>query len=221
VVLSLERDHLLKQVAAAVPDPALRSVPVRVAVDGIDGAGKTVFADDLAEALKQLGREVVRVSVDGFRAARDRRYARGVLSAEGFWLDSYDYEAFEQQVLAPFAPDGSRRFRRTAHEGAADASPDEPWEQAGDECVLVVDGNFLHRDELAKAWDFSLFLAIKLKTAVSRLASRDGTSPDPDDARTRRHIGGQRLYLRSCRPASRATMVIDNDDFDKPVIRRR
>jgi uridine kinase len=219
--LSVERDHLLVQVAAAVPDPALRGVPVRVAVDGIDAAGKTMFAEGLAEALKRLGREVVSVSVDGFHASRERRYTRGVLSAVGYWLDSYDYAAFDEQVLAPFAPKGTRRYRRAAHDVATDTPLDQPWEQAADECVLIVDGIFLLRDELLKSWDFSLFLAVRPKTAIARMALRDGIPPDPADARTRRHIGGQRLYLRSCRPAGRATIVIDNEDFDRPVIRRR
>ena len=219
--MSPTRDRLLAQVAAAVPDPAERGAPVRVAVDGVDGAGKSVFADDLAEALKKLGREVVRVSIDAFHAVQERRYVRGVLSPEGYWLDSYDYEAFKAQVLEPFAPDGSRRFRRSAHDVVTDAMLDEPWEQAPDACVLLVDGIFLHRDELAGAWDFSLFLAVDFKTLVARISRRDGASPDPGDLRSRRYIGGQRLYLRSCRPAGHASMVIDNNDFDRPVIRRR
>ncbi|HEY3868930.1 MAG TPA: hypothetical protein VGM10_11295 [Actinocrinis sp.] len=227
-VLSVERDHLLVQVAAAVPDPALRGVPVRLAVDGIDAAGKTMFADGLADALERLGRKVIRISIDGFRAPREHRYTRGVLSAEGYWLDSYDYAAFDEQVLAPFAPEGTRRFRRAVHDVATDTPPDQPQEQqeqeqeqAPDECVLIVDGIFLLRDELLKSWDFSLFLAIRPRTAIARMAQRDGIPPDPSDARTHRHIGGQRLYLRSCKPASRATIVIDNEDFDRPVIRRR
>jgi len=50
---------------------------VRVGIDGVDGAGKTTFADALATTLQQQGRPVVRVSVDDFHHPRAIRYARG------------------------------------------------------------------------------------------------------------------------------------------------
>ena len=45
-----ERTRVLARVAAAVPDPGELRRPVRVGVDGTDGAGKTTFADELAGA---------------------------------------------------------------------------------------------------------------------------------------------------------------------------
>jgi uridine kinase len=38
----------------------------RVAIDGVDGAGKTHFADELATELDRRGIPVIRASVDGF-----------------------------------------------------------------------------------------------------------------------------------------------------------
>jgi uridine kinase len=43
---------------------------VRVAIDGVDGAGKTTFANELAEVVGGLGRPVIRASVDGFHNPR-------------------------------------------------------------------------------------------------------------------------------------------------------
>ena len=42
----------------------------RVAIDGVDGAGKTTFAEELADILRMLPREVIRASVDGFHHPR-------------------------------------------------------------------------------------------------------------------------------------------------------
>lgn len=219
--MSLERDRVLREVAAAVPDPTLRAAPVRVAVDGVDGAGKTVFADALAQTLTRMGREVVRISIDGFHAPRAHRYSRGRFSPEGFWLDSYDYEAFHRLVLAPFSQGGVRTYRRAVREVVTDAVVHGPWERTGELAVLVVDGIFLHRDELVDARDFSVFVDIDAATSVARMAHRDGASSDPDDPRNRRYLGGQQLYLRSADPVTRASMVIDNADYDAPVVRRR
>ena len=94
---------------------------LRVAVDGVDGAGKTTFADALAALLRERLREVVRVSVDDFHQVRAIRYQRGRESAEGFWLDAFDYPRLRADVLDPLGPAGPRRFRRAAHDVISDA----------------------------------------------------------------------------------------------------
>ena len=63
----------------------------RIAVDGFDGAGKTFFADELAAA---VGPSATRIRVDDFLNPQEVRYARGRESPEGFFLDSFDYDAF-------------------------------------------------------------------------------------------------------------------------------
>ncbi|BBH67745.1 uridine kinase [Actinoplanes sp. OR16] len=95
---------------------------LRVAVDGPDGSGKTTFADELAAAVRALGRPVVRVSLDDFHHVRAVRYRQGRESPEGFWRDSYDYQRFRDGVLDPFAPGGTRRYRPLAHDLGTDVT---------------------------------------------------------------------------------------------------
>ncbi|MET1071989.1 MAG: uridine kinase [Umezawaea sp.] len=187
-------------------------------MDGVDGAGKTVFADELALVLRQRGREVVRASVDDFHQVRALRHARGRTSAEGFWLDSYDYTGFRTELLDPFGRGGGHRFRRAIHDLDTDEPVAPPPEVVPPGSILLVDGIFLHRDELVRAWDFSIFLSVGFGVSVPRLALRDGGSPDVEDERNQRYVGGQRLYLAACDPASRATLVVDNDDLTRPVL---
>src|SRR5687768_17695334 len=75
---------------------------VIVAVDGIDGAGKTVFADGLAETFAETGAAVFRASIDDFHRPRSERYARGRMSPEGFYRDSFDYPTFRRVLVDPF-----------------------------------------------------------------------------------------------------------------------
>ena len=44
--------------------------PVRIAIDGVDGVGKTTLADELAGVLSSGERPVIRASVDGFHNPR-------------------------------------------------------------------------------------------------------------------------------------------------------
>jgi len=81
---------LLEQLAAAIAARRLDH-PTRVAIDGVDGSGKTTLADELVEPLRRAGRDVIRASVDGFHNPRVVRYTRGPDSPEGYFLDSFDY----------------------------------------------------------------------------------------------------------------------------------
>ncbi|WP_245848931.1 uridine kinase [Lentzea kentuckyensis] len=198
----MSRTEMLSEVARALPPKGL------VAVDGVDGAGKTTFCDDLAAVLRAQGREVVRASVDDFHHPRARRWQRGRTSPEGFFLDSFDYERFCALLLTPFAQ--GRPFRRASHDLETDEYVDAAAEVAPASAILLVDGIFLHRDELAGRWDFSVFLDVDFAVSFARMAVRDGSPSDPDDPRNRRYVEGQRLYLAQCDPAARASLVVDN-----------
>ena len=192
----------------------------RVGVDGVDGAGKTTFAAELAAVLRSRGRETVHLSVDGFHQRRVLRHRRGHDSAEGFWLDSYDYPALRANVLDAFGHSGTGRYRPASHDLASDRLVDLPWQSAARDAILVLDGLFLHRDELVEQWDFSIFLEVPFAMSVARMAHRDGSDPDPDHPDNARYVGGQRLYFAACSPWERASLVIDNTDLGAPRIVR-
>lgn len=192
----------------------------RIGVDGVDGAGKTTFARELATTLRSLGREVVQISADDFHQQRASRYRRGRDSAAGFWLDSYDYPALRANVLAAFGPKGTGRYREAAHDLVSDQLLDLPWRIAAPGAVLVLDGLFLHRDEMVGEWDFSVFLQVPFAVSVARMAQRDGSNPDPEHPDNARYVGGQRLYFAACLPWERASLVVDNTDLAEPRIIR-
>ncbi|MEO6500867.1 MAG: uridine kinase [Jatrophihabitantaceae bacterium] len=211
------RERLVELVAGLIP-PAMSADCVRVGVDGVDGAGKTCFADELAGVLRRQGRPVVRVRVDDFHNVREIRYRRGRASPTGFWLDSYDYPRLWAEVLIPLGPGGSRRYRPAGHDLATDQVLRPPLREAPAGAVLVLDGIFLHRDELAAAWELSIFLQVGFGEAARRMASRDGSEPDPEHPSLARYLHAQRQYLAGCRPARRADVVIDNTVLAAPVL---
>ncbi len=202
-------------VAGMVPGPAHTDC-VRVAVDGVDGSGKSTFADELAVTLRAEGRPVVRVSADGFHHRRVVRYRRGRHCAEGFWLDSYDYASLRTSVLDPLGPGGSRWYRPAVHDVRSDAVLDLPPRRAAPGSVLVLDGLFLHRDELFGRWDLSVWLEVPFAVTAARMARRDGSNPDPTHPSMARYVEGQRLYFRACTPWRRADLVIDNEVPERP-----
>jgi uridine kinase len=200
------RADLLAVVAAWVP----AGRRVRVAVDGRDGAGKTVFADELAAVLTGGGRTVVRASVDGFHRPRADRYRRGRTSPLGYWLDAFDYGRLATALLDPFGR--GEPVRTAVHDVRTDASLDLAPVPVGPADVLILDGVFAHRDELAPYWDFSVYLHVDLAVSLERLATRDGLPP----AATDRYTGAHQRYVDACDPLRRASVVVDNTTLATP-----
>lgn len=194
---------------------------VVLAVDGVDGAGKTTFADGLAEAFSEAGSAVYRASIDGFHRPRSERYLRGRDSAEGFYRDSYDYATFRRVLLDPFregAQTGaSTGFQLSAFDVTRDAPVEAAWVTAPRDAVLIVDGIFLNRPELRGLWNWSLWLEVPYAVSFARMALRDGSDPDPDAPANARYRGGQELYRREARPSAAATAIVENSDLAHPV----
>ncbi len=195
---------------------------VVVAVDGFDGAGKTVLADQLAEVIGSLAlrpRPVVRVGVDGFHHPQARRSARGS-GPDTFYADSYDYDAFRRCVLSPFR--AGRPLTPAAFDVETDAVVTPSPVATAVDTLLLVDGIFLQRPELAGQWDAVVFVDAPFAVTVPRGNDRfDGHhDPDPEAAVNRRYVEGQRLYLAEARPRERASWVFDNTDLDRPLLLR-
>lgn len=201
---------------------------IRIAIDGVDGAGKTMLADALAPHIVARGRAVIRASVDDFHNPRAVRYARGRYSPDGFFLDSYDYPAFRRLLLDPLGPEGSGRYTAIYFDHRADAAVAAIGRQAPPSAALIVDGIFLHRPELRACWDLSIFLHVTTATSLTRNAAREGLfGPlDPETPANRRYVGGQQRYLSECAPMQAADIVIDYNDLAAPhvlkwMVRRR
>ena len=217
--MSPEAQAVLGSVAAMLPSPA-PGRRVFIGVDGVDGAGKTTFADALGA---RLPGPVVRISIDGFHRPSRERYRQGRSSPRGFFEDSYDYAAFRQLVvdpLRPGRPGRSGRYRAASHDLASDRPVCGPELTAPEPAVVLVDGLFLHRPELSGIWDATVFLDVSFETSCRRLQRRDGSDPDPRAAANARYVRGQEIYLAACDPLAAASVVLDYNDAAAPLILR-
>jgi uridine kinase len=169
----------------------------RIGIDGADGAGKTRLAEELAQELTARGRPSVRVSLDQFERPTADRYARGELSPEGYYLDSFDLERFRAHVLSIDAPD---------------------------DVVVLADGVFLQRPEFVDLWDATVWVESDLVVAAERGAERNRVWFDSlDETRERyrvRYLPAQRRYIEEQRPHERATFVLRNTDLTEPELVR-
>lgn len=209
------RAHVLGEVADLIPEP---SRPLLVAVDGVDGSGKTIFADELGQALLDRGDQVVRAGVDSFHLPRRVRHG-GSRSSESVWTRHFDYRAMRRELLDPWLR-GCGAFRRAWHDVASDEYLDAAPEPVPERGILLVDGVFTQRPELRDAWDLTIFLDVPFEVSIPRMAERDGSSPDVADPDQQRYIGAQELYFSACEPRKIADVIVDNADWAAPVLVR-
>ncbi len=189
-----------------------------IGIDGVDGAGKSRLAAELvALAPHVAGREVLSISIDGFHRPRAERHAHGS-GPDTFYTDSYDYEAFREHVLRPFR--AGQAFLPAVHDVATDQRLSLPPVTASADALLLVDGIFLRRPELADQWDATVLVWVPLEVSVprgnARFPDRAGAD-DPDHPANARSVGGQQLYLQRAR-LHPPTWILDNTDLQRPVL---
>jgi uridine kinase len=221
--VSPERAAVLEALASALA--AIEAGhPLRVGIDGVDGAGKTTLADELAPLVAAVGRPVVRASVDDFHRPRDDRYRRREHSPEGFYLDTFDYDAVRRLLLEPLGPGGDLRVRTRSWDHTRDLPVPEEWLAVEPGAVVLCDGVFLQRDELRELWDVTVFVDAEIAAAAERGAVRDaGWMPSLEATRERyrvRYTPAQRRYLEELAPRERADFVVENTEPGAPRLLR-
>jgi uridine kinase len=185
-----------KDTLAALADEILHNYSrgrVIVAVDGPDGAHRAEFADDLAEAIRVTSHAAFRASMIDFSRPRAEREARGAGSAEGAYRDSFDHSVLSRVLVEPFRLGGSAAFVTAAFDVSRDAQVEPKWLTGPDDAILVVDGPYLNRPELAGFWNYSVWV---------------DAAAEP--------TGAEQLYVREVGPRTRATAIIDNADTEHP-----
>lgn len=218
------RGDLLEHLAQRIDAVSPTTRPTRVAVDGADAAGKTTPADELAAVLRgrarARAREVIRASIDGFHRPRAERYRRGESSPEGCYHDTFDHQALRRVLLEPLGPRGDRTYQQAVFDHRTDRPVADPPATAAADAVLLFDGVFLLRPELADQWDLLIFVSAAFERTLERARTRDlalfGSSAEVERRYRERYIPAQLLYFAEARPAERADVIVHNDDPERP-----
>ena len=178
-----------------------------VAIDGVDGAGKTTFAGCWPRCCAR-GRDVVQAPIDGFHHPLAHRRAEG-RTPEAVWEPHFDLVALAGSS-STLAVRSAGTYRTAVHYVVTDECLVLPQHGAG-RGRAGVDGLFRQRPELDGCWHCGGLP----RRARSRCrwpgwplgTARRPTWTNPDQ---RRYGDAQRIYFRTCDPRGRADLVIDN-----------
>jgi uridine kinase len=171
--------------APSLPATGHPSEPGVVLVDGIDGSGKTSFANRLAEILGAAGCQVALVHVDDYRRPVSWDDSRG--EAEVYWSSYFDLAALETAVSGIAASGG----------------------------LVVLEGVFtLRLPTLARHPLIYLEVDYEV-AAMRILARDVARGRSPEDVIHRiemRYFPAQRRYRTDYSPSERAATLVDSTD---------
>ena len=214
-----KREEILRFIAQKIID-IQKPNAIIVAIDGVDGAGKTTLADQLVPILDSLGKTVIRSSIDNFHNSEEIRYQKGKDSSEGYYEDSFNYDALKNLLLVPLRE--NRHYQTVFFDYRKNRQVKSKKQIAPKNSVLVFDGVFLFRPEINEFWDFRIFVDVDFSVSVKRAVQRDiqsGLQTHTEEKYSKKYVPGQRLYLSKVDPKSLADMIIDNNDPQNPKVK--
>lgn len=185
-----------------------------VTVDGIDGSGKSTFADRLAAGLATDGPTPCVMRIDDFRRALD--WDSGDQSL--LYYDRYfDLPAVTAAAVA-FA-EGSEVLTLPSFDGIAGVAGPARKVTAGPAAPLVVEGVFVRRVKWPEPTRH-VYLEVPFDVGQARVRGRDiarGRDPGEVDRRWRlRYRPAQERYFLECRPDEAADVVLENSRPESP-----
>jgi uridine kinase len=201
--------------------PAEHAARPIIAIDGVDGSGKSTFAQGLVAGLGRAGWPAVLFSVDDFRRPVDWARA-GRSEAEIYYRDYYEldlldaclraFQAGAPRVTIPVFDPRTEQLAGTRDVALAGAA------------LAVVEGVFALRVPAAGG---GLVIHIELAAAEAqrRLLERDLGRGRPraviEHRLAARYVPAHQRYLAAHDPARRADVVIDSNTPHAPRVTRR
>ncbi|HEY7377014.1 MAG TPA: AAA family ATPase [Polyangia bacterium] len=168
-----------------------------VAVDGLDGSGKSRFAAALAAACAAGGVPATLVHVDDFRRDLDFSGLEAEAEAALYYERYYDLAALDAR-LAAFRDGGG---------------------------LAIVEGIFTLRVPAVGAGAAVIALTVSPEEARRRILERDRAKGRSDEEITRRiarrYFPARARYRAERDPEARADAVVDNEDWRAPRLVRR
>jgi uridine kinase len=171
-----------------------------VAVDGIDGSGKSRFAAALAAACAAAGVPATLLHVDDFRREVDFSGLDADAEAALYYDRYFDLDALDGRLVS---------FRD---------------ESAGEAGLAIVEGVFTLRVPTVAAAAALVVLTVSADEARRRILTRDRAKGRTQEEITRRiarrYFPAQARYRAELDPEARAAAIVDNDDWQRPRVVR-
>lgn len=217
----MKRSHFIQLFGDKIIEQQ-RLAPLKIGIDGFSAAGKSTLAKELSQYLISKNCHVILSSIDHFHHPQKHRYTKGSLSPEGYYYDSFNYDALQECLLSPLSSNGNLVYQTHYFDHESNQKVPLIKQTAHSNSILIFEGIFLLVDILYPYWDLSMYLKIDYETYINRGLERHkkqfGSYGNLKEKYAKRYYPGQLLYLDEIQPTQKANFVIDHNDFTNPVL---
>jgi phosphoglycolate phosphatase-like HAD superfamily hydrolase/uridine kinase len=190
--------------------------PFVIGIGGIDGAGKTSFAESLERYLVTHKYETQPVHLDDFHNPKAVRYA-GTDEADNYYHRSFNINLIMEKLLNPLRKKKAYAATMTVLDWRTDKYDTVRKYVFSHNTIVIFEGVFLYRKELAPYTDYKIFLDIPFEESKRRALLRDaGANTTKYDSK---YLPAQARYLEEYPPEKTADMVIDNSEWEYPRLK--
>ncbi len=214
----MQQEALFRKLSEAIISlQKQKDKPLRIAVNGIEGTGKTTFVEAFCAYLQEMALEAIHISIDGFHYNKKHRYQQGRNSAKGYYEDSYDENSFVTKVLVESQKERPH-YTFATHDLESDAYLDLKPIKISNKAILITDGAYLLKPAFLEHWDFKIYLYADFEVAMKRGVHRDREVLGGEEATEKkfleRYHAASKIYLEACQPKEQADWIIDVNDFE-------
>lgn len=191
-----------------------------IGITGVDCSGKTCFAAGLEDYLKQKGHATQLISLDDFHQPRKIRYAADARDEDYYERVKqglvFDFQRLIGELVATIRLGKYLNKTLTLLDWQTDEFNIEKRFTIGHDTLVILEGVYLFIERPARYLDYKVFLDVPVETWRERARDRD-----PEDVFARyetRYLPAQMKYLEEYPPLEAADMIIDNTNWEYPVI---
>ena len=180
-----------------------------VGIDGLGGAGKSTISETLRERLTKQHIRVILLHADDFIHPRAVRYNDSLPAWKCYYDLQWRYD-YLRDILQEMREGNDTGIQIELYDKDADCYHTEHFVSEPD-AVMIVEGVFLQRPELAGCFDCMAYLDIPEPVRLERVLQRDVYIGDAAAIREKyetRYFPAEHHYMEECIPAARADVLI-------------
>ncbi|MFC2014481.1 hypothetical protein ACFLUP_00635 [Chloroflexota bacterium] len=185
-------------------------------VNGIDCSGKSMFAESFEKFLVSRGLETQLISIDEFHNPVAYRYS-GNTQIENYYNNSFNINTIIEKLMSKIKRGANYSIKLPVLNWQTDEYDTEKEYTFNQNTIVIFEGVFLFRKELSTHIDYKVFLEITFQESKRRAKIRDS------EASLRKYeekyLPAQKRYLDEFPPAETADLIIDNSNWEYPVVK--
>ena len=189
-------------------------------INGIDGSGKTEFAENFKKFLLLNKHKAQIINMDDFFNSKGERYS-GNNQVYNYFHKSFNIDILINELLMPIRKGKCFRKKLTLLNIKTNKYNTRKEYILENDTVVILEGIFLFRKELLNFIDYKIFLEISFQESMKRMKNRD--IPIYGNIMlekiSNKIFPAQKKYLGTYLPFKKANILIDNTDWDSPKIK--